>query len=69
MKTGKVVFPQLNKRQLEKLSDISSDIALVSLASVVLPAVFDRYNSEMVALGSIISLNLLVIKYLDQERR
>ena len=39
-----LTVPKLNKNQLYKLSDISSDVGLVALASVVLPAVrvFDK---------------------------
>lgn len=44
-------IPRLNDRQVEKLSDISSDIGLVTLASVVIPAALDRYNLFAVILG------------------
>lgn len=46
-------FPELNKRRLEKLSDIASDVGLVTLASVVLPAVLDRFNSILAFFGLI----------------
>lgn len=42
---------QLNEKQTDKISDIASDIGLVSLASVVIPAFFDRFNLTMVILG------------------
>lgn len=42
---------KLNRRQLDKLSDIFSDIGLVVLASVVLPAMFDRVDPLRVILG------------------
>ena len=44
-------FPDLNQNQLDKLSDISSDSALVSVASIVLPAVFDRFEPVKITLG------------------
>lgn len=46
-----MLLPKLNKHQLEKLSDIASDVALVSLASVVLPAILDKFNIILVVLG------------------
>ncbi len=45
------LFPKLSKKQLEKLSDISSDVGLITLASVVLPAALDRFNPAAVVLG------------------
>ena len=47
---------QLNELQIDKLSDICSDVALVSLASVVLPAVFDKGDPIQVSLGLVIAL-------------
>ena len=52
---------QLNDRQLEKLSDISSDLGLVSAASIVLPAVFDRFNSMLLIFGAIASFSFWII--------
>lgn len=49
-------FPQLSKHQLDKLSDIASDVGLVSLASVVLPAVLDRVDVVKVLLGSVATI-------------
>jgi len=57
----KLGFPKLNQKQLEKLSDIFSDIALVSLASVILPAVFDKHNLVMIQLGSIITIVFWIV--------
>ncbi|MBI2334313.1 hypothetical protein HYU96_00770 [Candidatus Daviesbacteria bacterium] len=42
---------KLNKEQLIKLSDIVSDAGLVALASVVLPAVLDKFDLSRVTLG------------------
>lgn len=47
---------RLNERQIDKLSDIASDLGLVAVASVILPAVFDKYNSDRVTLGLVIAL-------------
>lgn len=44
-------LPRLNERQLEKLSDIASDSGLVALASVVLPAILDKFNPILVVSG------------------
>lgn len=52
----KLNFPELNKRQLEKLSDIASDLGLVSIATVVFPAVFDKADPDRVRLGLVIAL-------------
>lgn len=49
-------LPKLSIKQLEKLSDISSDVGLISLASVVLPAVLDRLNPIMLVLGLIATI-------------
>ncbi len=49
-------FPRFNEKQIEKLSDLSSDVGLVALASVVLPAVFDKFNPAVLLLGSIATL-------------
>lgn len=49
-------FPILKDSQLEKLSDIASDIGLVALASVVLPAVFDKFNLTRVVLGLVAAI-------------
>lgn len=45
---------RLNKRQIEKLSDIISDIALVILASVTLPALLDKVDLARLLLGVIL---------------
>lgn len=45
------LLPTLSKKRLDKLSDIASDIGLVALATVVLPAVLDRFEPIRVILG------------------
>lgn len=55
------VFPKFSKKQINKLSDITSDIALISLASVVLPALLDELNIVKVVLGLIITIMLWII--------
>jgi hypothetical protein len=42
---------KLRRRQLDQLSDIASDVGLVALASVVLPAVLDKFDPIEVGLG------------------
>lgn len=54
----------MNNDQIAKLSDIASDIGLVALASVVLPAVLDKFNLLMIILGSVAALALWIISIL-----
>lgn len=54
-------FPRLNNKQIEKLSDISSDVGLVAIASVVLPAVFDKFNPAVLLLGSIATVGFWIL--------
>lgn len=42
--------------RLNKLSDISSDIAQVTFASIVIPFFLDRFNPLMLALGIVITV-------------
>lgn len=51
------------RKQTDKLSDILSDIGLVSLASVVLPAMFDKYDLIRVLLGIAVSLIFWLSSY------
>lgn len=55
-------IPVLNQRQMEKLSDIASDLALVAVASLVLPAVFDKFDSIKIALGTV---SIIVFWYIS----
>lgn len=47
---------RLNARQLDKLSDISSDVGLVALASVALPALFEKFNILVILIGSSLTI-------------
>lgn len=49
---------KLNQRQFDKLSDIFSDIALVTLASIVLPSVIDKLDMNRLILGAISTILL-----------
>lgn len=49
-------FPKLNEKQIDQLSDISKDLGMISLASVVLPAVLDKLNPLLVTLGAFITI-------------
>lgn len=57
----RIALPKLSDRQLEKLSDIFSDIALVALASVVLPGFLDKFNVTLVVLGLTAALTFWII--------
>ncbi len=46
---------RLSDIQLEKLSDISSDIAAIALASVALPSIFDKLEPTKASLGFILT--------------
>lgn len=50
----------LSDEQLTKLSDISSDLGVVAVASVVLPALLDKFKLLPILLGSCIAIILLV---------
>lgn len=45
-----------SKRQIDKLSDIMSDIGLVAFASVALPSVIDKFDRDKILLGLLASL-------------
>ncbi len=49
---------RLTDAQIKKLSDIASEVALISLGSVVLPAVLDRIDAGRMALGFITTILL-----------
>ncbi|MDP3974580.1 MAG: hypothetical protein Q8P65_01165 [bacterium] len=46
----------LTKGQIEKISDIASDIGIVALASVIIPSVLDKFNFFIIILGIFITL-------------
>lgn len=47
---------KLNEKQIDKLADIASDIGLITLATIVLPAAFDRVDLNKLILGSVATL-------------
>ena len=49
------MFPKLSDNQVLKLSDISSDIAIVAVASVALPAVLNQYDAQAAILGFVVT--------------
>lgn len=51
-----LIIVKLKRRQIDKLSDIASDIGLVSAASIILPAVLDKFDQIRVLLGLLITL-------------
>ena len=51
-----MVFLHLTRDQIEKISDIASDIGIVALASVIIPSVLDRFNFIIIILGITITL-------------
>ena len=55
---------KLNRRQIDKLSDISSDLALVAVAAVILPAAFDKFDSTKILLGSAAAITFWLISLL-----
>jgi len=57
----KFKLPKLNQKQIEKLSDVVSDSAIVSLASIAFPAILDRLDVRRLILGGILTLALWII--------
>ena len=47
---------KLSKNQIEKLSDIFSDVGLVALASIVIPAVLNKFDIILVSIGFIFTI-------------
>lgn len=56
-------LPKLNDSQIAKLADICSEVAIVSLASIILPAVFDGFNFLRMLFG-LVATGLLWISSL-----
>lgn len=54
-------LPELNDNQIAKLADVVSDIALVALASVALPAVLERLHIFLAIAGVIAALLLWIM--------
>lgn len=50
--------------RLNKLSDICSDVALVSLASIVIPFAIDKFNVTMLILGTITTITFWLLSFL-----
>jgi len=59
---------KFNEKQLEKLSDISSDIALVALASVVLPATLDSFSLVRIILGMTFTFLFWIISVILRKK-
>lgn len=54
------MLPRLADGQIRKIADIASDIGLIALASIALPAIFDRTNAFRIAFGSIATIFFLL---------
>ncbi len=52
---------RLTDEQLQKLADVSSDLGVVAVASVVLPTLFDRFQLIPAILGLLGALILVLI--------
>lgn len=52
----KSYYVKLNEKQLEKLSDIAVDVGSISLASVVLPALLDKFNILVLLCGTVATI-------------
>ena len=50
-----------SRRQSDKLSDIVSDISLVTFGTAVVPAVIDKFDLNKVILGLLASLLLWLV--------
>lgn len=48
---------KLTEKQIDRLSEISSNIATVVLASVILPAILDKFDPTSILIGSLITLS------------
>lgn len=53
--------PRLSRALLERISAIVADTAQVALASVVVPALFDRGDVSLIVLGGITTVILWLI--------
>ena len=52
---------RLNDAQLNKLADITSEVAVVSLATVVLPAIFETTSLIAILLGTGVTMFLWIL--------
>lgn len=49
-------LPQLSNEQLNKLSDICSDLGVVAVASVFIPSLFDSFSGLAALMGMVLAL-------------
>lgn len=54
----------LKVARFNKLSDICSDLALISLASIVIPFAIDKFNPVMLILGVITTITFWLLSLL-----
>lgn len=59
-----MLLPKLSDDQLDKLSDIASDIAIVAFASVALPAILDRLDVSIMATGFLSAVSFWIFSLL-----
>ncbi|MBI4035072.1 MAG: hypothetical protein HY381_01590 [Candidatus Chisholmbacteria bacterium] len=60
--------PKLPRAVLERLSAIVADTAQVALASVVVPALFDRGDVSLILLGGVTTIMLWLISLLVAQQ-
>ena len=53
----------ITKARLNRLSQITSDVAQVVSGSVVIPFIFDKFNIPMILLGLITALGCWLLSY------
>ena len=53
--------PKLNHTQIAKLADMSSEVAIVALASIALPAILERVHIFLAIAGIIVALLLWIM--------
>ena len=56
------VIPELNNRQLDRLSEFLANLSIVIVASLIIPNVFnvDKLNLFELVLGVVFTLSLLI---------
>lgn len=54
-------IPELNKSQLDKLSDICSDSGILSVGSIAVPALFDKFNILLAVVGTLLTIILWIV--------
>lgn len=65
------IIPQLNDRQLDRLSEFSANFSLLILASLVIPNIFgvDKPNMTELILGLMLTAGLLLASITILRRR